>query len=92
MCKLPEAIINSDVDDLQERKKHYFTHALQYACKSWHKHLFNKSVAHKPEVISALQTFLEKKFLFWLEMLSIFGTLRNAVDALDVATKLLEVS
>jgi len=30
-------------------------------------------------------------FLFWLEVLSVLGTIRNAVDALEVAAKWLEV-
>ena len=92
MCKLPEAVINSEVDDLQERREQYINHALQYACKSWHKHLVDKHLAHTPEITSALHHFLEKKFLFWLEVLSVFDVARNAVDALEVATKWLVVS
>ena len=91
MCQLPETVINSEVDDLLERKDKHINHDLRYACQSWHRHLIDEHMAHTPKVTFALQNFLEKKFLFWLEVLSVLGTVRNAVDALEVATKLLEV-
>jgi hypothetical protein len=91
MCHLPEAVKNSEVDDLQERTDRYINHALQYACKSWHKHLVNEPTAKRDEITSALHFFLEKKFLCWLEVLSVLGAVRNAVDALQVAIKWLEV-
>ncbi|KAF9784028.1 hypothetical protein BJ322DRAFT_1219538 [Thelephora terrestris] len=84
MCQLPEAIANSEVHDLQERADKNISQALQYACRSWHKHLVNEPTANRNEITSALCCFLEKKFLFWLEVLSVLGALRNAVDALKV--------
>jgi len=92
MCKLPEAVINSEVDDLQERREQYISHVLQYASKSWHKHLVDEHLTRAPEITSALHHFLEKKFLCWLEVLSVFDVVRNAVDALEVAKKWLVVS
>jgi len=92
MCKLPDAVTNSEVGDLQERREQYINDALQYACKSWHKHPIDKCVASTLEITSALSCFLEKKFLFWLEVLSVLGVVRVAVDALEVTGKWLEVS
>ena len=91
MCNLPDAVSNSDIGDLGERTKKYLDPALQYACKSWHKHLISEEMANAPKVTSALHHFLEKKFLFWLEVLSVLGAVREAVDALQVAAKCLEV-
>jgi len=91
MCKLPDTVINSEVGDLRERTERNISHALQYACKSWHKHLVDGHAARTPEIISALHCFLRNKFLFWLEVLSVLGTVRAAVDALEMATKWLEV-
>ena len=91
MCCLPDAVKNSQVDDLKERTEQYLNHALQYACKSWHKHLVDEPSANRHEVISALHYFLEKKFLCWLEVLSVLGAVRNAVDALQAAIKWLQV-
>ena len=92
MCQLPEAVINSEVNDLQERREQYLNPALQYACKSWHKHLIDEDSACKSEITSALHNFLEKKFIFWIEVLSVLGVVRNAVNALNITANWLEVS
>ena len=96
VCKLPDAIANSDVSDLKERTGKYIDPALRYACVSWHTHLVglvdaDKIPAHVPTIIPAIHRFLETKFLFWLEVLSVLGATRNAVDALQATTDWLEV-
>ena len=93
MCKLPDAISNDKVVDLQERIELYVDHTLQYACKSWHKHFVNlkRVPAHASKITSVLQQFLEERFLFWLEVLSLLGIVSVVVDALEVAAKCLEV-
>ena len=91
MCHLPEAVKNSEVDDLKKRAEKHINHALQYACKSWHKHLVNEPIANRYEIASVLHCFLEKKFLCWLEVLSVLGAARNAVDAMQVVVRWLDV-
>ena len=93
MCKLPDTATNKEVDDLQKRVEQHISHSLQYACKSWHKHLIDACTVptHKLKITPILHKFLEERFLFWLEVLSILGTVRDAVDALEVAEKCLEV-
>ena len=88
ICKLPDGVMNSEVGDLGERVEQHVDRALQYACKSWHKHLVDSIPVH---IIPLLHHFLEKNFLFWLEVLSVLGAAREAVDALGVAAKLLDV-
>ena len=93
MCKLLDGVINLDVKDLKERTEHYIDPALQYACKSWHTHLIGEH-ATSPDMVgitSALRRFLESNFLFWLEVLSVLGDVRVAVDALRAAAGWLEV-
>ena len=93
ICKIPGTVTNSQVDDLQERIKQYIGHGLQYGCESWHMHLVDAQVAptHALKIIPVLHQFLKKKFLFWLEVLSVLGSIRNAVDALETAAKWLKV-
>ena len=91
MCKLPEAVINSEVEDLQARTDQYIDRALRYACKSWHQHLVSKEPSHMLEVKAVLHRFLEARFLFWLEALSVLGATREAVDATSAAAKWLDV-
>ena len=92
MCKLPDTVANYEVDDLHKRTKQYLNPTLQYACKSWHKHLIDEQTIHRSTITSALHCFLEKKFLFWLEVLSVLGAAKEAIDALGAAAKWLEVS
>ena len=91
MCKLPDGIINSEVNDLEGRTNQYIGQALEYACRSWHKHLTETTPAHTAKITSILHHFLEGKFLFWLEVLSVFGVAREAVDALKAAARWLDV-
>jgi len=93
MCRLPDGVANSDVSDLKERADRYINPALQYACMSWHTHLADADTtpAHALATTPALHQFLGEKFLFWLEVLSILGAVRNAVEALQVAAEWLEV-
>ena len=88
MCKLPDGVINSEVDNLKERTEQYIDKALEYACRSWHKHLVSKMSA---QTLQILYQFLAGKFLFWLEVLSVIGAVREAVNALEVTVKWIEV-
>ena len=93
MFKLPDAVTNKEADVSLEDRERCIDHDLRYACESWHKHFVDLSTvpAHKPKITSVLHRFLEDKFLFWLEVHSIFGTVRDTVVALEVAGKWLEV-
>ena len=84
MCGLPDGVINSEVGNLKERIEEHISQALEYACRSWHKHLIGTIPAH---VAPVLHRFLETKFLFWLEVLSVLGAVREAVDALEATAK-----
>ena len=91
MCKIPDAVTNSEVEDLRERAGRYIDHSLRYACESWYKHFPDAHSIRTLAINSALDHFLEKKFLFWLEVLSIIGAAKSAVDALEAAANWLEV-
>jgi len=91
ICKLPDAVTNSEVEDLQERTEQYINQGLQYACRSWHRHLVSTVSSQIPTVKSTLHLLLEERFLFWLEVLSVLGAAREAIDALQVTAKSLDV-
>jgi len=93
VCRLPDGVANSDVSDLKERTEKYIDPALRYACLSWHLHLIDADTipVHTPAITPTLHQFLGEKFLCWLEVLSVLGAVRNAVEALQVATDWLEV-
>ncbi|KAF9786511.1 hypothetical protein BJ322DRAFT_1218661 [Thelephora terrestris] len=91
MCQLPDGVTNVEVKDLKERTREHIDKALEYACKSWHKHLDSGSM-EKVKITPVLHRSLEEKFLFWLEVLSVLGATRGAVDALERAEKWVDVS
>ena len=94
MSGLPEAVASSDVSYLKERIDDHIGPALRYACVSWDIHLVGAKTtpAGTPQITSALRRFLEKKFLFWLEVLSVLDAARNAVEAMRDTVDWLQVS
>ena len=96
MCKLPDGVANLDVSNLKEKTEEHINSTLQYACVSWHTHLVglvdaDTIPAQVPAITPILRQFLETKFLCWLEVLSVLGAVRSAVEALQVTMDWLRV-
>ena len=93
MCSIPDYALNSKVEGLPEKiKASGIPGALEYACRSWYKHLI-VAKDQTIDVVSELHHFLEGKFLSWLEVLSVLGAVGDAVHGLKVTIKWLnEVS
>ncbi|KAF9784388.1 hypothetical protein BJ322DRAFT_1007178 [Thelephora terrestris] len=93
ICKLPDAVTKLAVSDLEERAERYTCPGLQYACRSWHTHLVGEYtkffIAY--ETTFAIHRFLNTKFLLWLDVLSLLGAARTAMEALQAAADWLEV-
>jgi len=87
MFSIPDYALNSEVEDLQRKiDESGIRGAMEYSCRSWHEHLV--VTKHRTEdVVSALQSFLEGKFVFWLEVLSVLGAVGEAARALNVIVK-----
>ena len=79
---LPDYALNSEVEDLPTRIKDHISIGLQYACKSWHSHL-TETRGDVVDIVSHLHVFLTKRFLDWLEVVSVLGAAREAVVALE---------
>ena len=83
-CSLPDYVLNAEVYDLPRRiEESGIVGALEYSCRSWFRHL--PMVKDRiPDVVSVLHHFLEGKFLFWLEVLSVLGVMGDAAHALGI--------
>jgi hypothetical protein len=82
MLSLPNFALNSEIVDLSKKVEDQISVAFRYACKSWYNHLV-KTKEDVTDITSALRCFLEKKFLAWLEVLSVLGAAKNSVIALE---------
>ena len=82
LLSLPDYTLNSDIEDLEARTKDRIGVALEYACRSWHNHLIEVR-GDVTVIVSALRSFMQERFLAWLEVLSVTGAARGAVIALE---------
>ena len=80
LLSLPNYALNSEIEDLQTRIEDGISVALQYSCQFWNNHLI-MARGDFTDVASHLLSFLEEKFLAWLEVASVLGAVRGAVAA-----------
>ena len=81
ICKLETSYLaNDDVEDLDTRVHQHIPPALLYACRFWDDHL--KHTDFEMDLFRKVETFFKKKFLFWLEALSLIGMIGLAPSAL----------
>jgi hypothetical protein len=95
ICDLPAYSLNNEISDLLERREKYIGRGLEYACRSWARHLCmaSRDGGDVQYVVELLETFFKHKLLAWLEALSVVGDLQCAVYSLrDVKSWLVEVS
>jgi hypothetical protein len=82
ICNLESSYLaNKDVRDLDVRIAKYLPPALSYACRLWDDHM--EHIDFNSDIFAKLQTFFEKKFLFWLEALSLISGVGLASAALS---------
>jgi hypothetical protein len=81
--------LNMKIDDLPEQIKRKIPQHLQYACQHWAWHLSNGVITSS--ILNLLQEFCFQQLLYWVEVCSLVGSLRNALIALDSAQQTLKV-
>jgi hypothetical protein len=80
---------NADIPDLSSREKQQIPPHLSYSCSWWASHL--TETGFDEETFRDLQTFMEKQFLFWLEVLSIIKRVNLASRTLSLLINWLQV-
>ncbi|KZP06575.1 WD40 repeat-like protein [Athelia psychrophila] len=76
-------LLNRDVHDLAERIKSAIPPSLAYACRFWSEHLRNTNTFDH-NIRSLILEFFKVFFLYWLEVLSLIGEGRAALEAMVV--------
>ncbi|EGN97592.1 hypothetical protein SERLA73DRAFT_110872 [Serpula lacrymans var. lacrymans S7.3] len=88
MCDIRDpSKLNSEVEDLADRRKRYINRATSYSCRYWSFHL--SRVPHNgsldASLVNVLREFASKSLLYWMETLSLLGELEGAVSTLHTA-------
>jgi hypothetical protein len=96
ICYLPLYSMNKDIKDLSAQRTKYIGAPLAYACSSWAKHLWTSTLRTGDDIGDITQLvndLLQKRFLSWLEVLSIEDYFQDSVYGLhDVRLWLTDVS
>jgi hypothetical protein len=84
ICGFPPYAILKEIDDLDARREKAIGGGLEYACRSWAKHLRfgSRNGADIGDAIELLECFFRHHLLSWMEVLSIVGDMRCAVYSL----------
>jgi hypothetical protein len=85
ICELQDfSKLNSEVSDLGDRLQEHVPPELKYACIHWAYHLSQASpMANR--LLVQLRQFCLEKLLYWLEVLSLLGSLNIAIPAIKMA-------
>ncbi|PAV14874.1 WD40 domain containing protein [Pyrrhoderma noxium] len=69
---------NKDIPNLQERVDKRIHPRLLYACRYWASHL--RDVPYSSKILSELDNFMYKQLLYWIEVLSLTGSLYECFE------------
>jgi len=85
ICDLDDYAVLSEVGDLPTRHRTHIGDALEYACHFWAAHLMRTASSDLgiEEVQQAIDKFFITCFLFWIEVLSLLGTIEVGMHALS---------
>ena len=85
ICNLDDYTILSEVEDISGLQKEHIGDALEYSCQFWGKHLAEiPSQCHGVEQIhKAIDKFFTTYLLFWIEVLTIMGSLGVSVYVIN---------
>ncbi|KZP07145.1 hypothetical protein FIBSPDRAFT_841516 [Athelia psychrophila] len=74
-------LMNRDVQDLPDHIKICIPQSLAYTCRFWGEHFRNADTPDR-EVQALILEFFQVSFLYWLEVLSLIGEGRAALEAM----------
>ncbi|KAJ7192044.1 hypothetical protein GGX14DRAFT_701470 [Mycena pura] len=86
ICGLEDSrVLNANILDLSDRVDKKISPQLSYSSRFWFTHVHESSTDEV--ILKAVKNFLNDKFLYWLEVLSLLEQIPVAITALRVAAK-----
>lgn len=90
ICDLKSSYVaNEGIPDLQQRVHAHIPESLQYSCLYWTTYFIRADRKTVDELVSDF--FRGLQVLYWLEVLSLIGDLRNGLNALEVIADIYHV-
>ncbi|KAJ7592996.1 hypothetical protein C8J56DRAFT_856501 [Mycena floridula] len=91
MCNLESSyLLNNQVKDLEQRLLQIPSH-IRYSCHHWSQHLLLMG-REEVSLLAELKDFMENQFLFWLEVLSVSGSISTGTQSMKILGEWLTVS
>jgi DNA polymerase III delta prime subunit len=93
MCRMETSYkLNSDYDNLQSSLTEKTSAALVYAVLYWGKHLgkIDATLLDNVTLVDSVKNLLERKGLFWIEALSLLGSIKTSSSALATVKRHLQ--
>jgi hypothetical protein len=91
ICEITEpSLLNREVGDLPEKINHCISEALRYSCHFFAQHL--AIVRDVDAITGALDEFVSKHLLHWIEAMSWLGDITKAESSLQVLATWMKVS
>jgi hypothetical protein len=91
ICRIGDpSFLNTEVADLEERRKKYIAECLRYACCFWVMHWLEhiRTAGSQARIPTGLEAFCAQHLLHWIEVLSLTGSLyavqRTMLDLMSV--------
>jgi hypothetical protein len=82
-------VLQNEANGLSARIAQHIPPHLQYACRHWASHLAHAMVSDV--LVDLLKQFCYKSLLYWVEVCSLLGDLRNQLLSLDLVQRALSV-
>jgi hypothetical protein len=86
-CVEERSLLNNEIVDLQGKIEKHIPEELDYACRFFTHHLLNEDELIK----SALNDFLDQKFLDWIYAMSLMGCSSDVFQSLEQLAKFIQV-
>jgi hypothetical protein len=81
--------LNSEVENMKEKKATHLPGDLQYACRFWMQHFCSGLV--NDSLVDLVYSFAFESILYWIEVLSLIGELRGCMGSLRLVQEKLAV-
>ncbi|KAG9027566.1 hypothetical protein FRB95_007597 [Tulasnella sp. JGI-2019a] len=90
MCDLDPSLLNSEVEDLEQRIRDNLSPGLQYACTQMSMHV-SQTPAESAGVWDLVEEFADVRLMYWIEGLSLMGRVHEAVGMASLIESWLKV-